>query len=93
MRPFLLSGSAVADWLAVGVAPMNSNAPSNVEPMGVMESYLLVGVLGLACWGSFRLVMWLDVKIGTHALLRKLDRELGVGYGPGRPGSHLRRQP
>jgi len=90
MRPFLL-WVAVSDWLSGAMPPPNPIKPSHVPPMGVVDSWVLVGVIVLAVWGSIRLAIWLDLKIRTHALLRELHRELGIG-GPSRRGSHRRRQ-
>lgn len=92
MRPLLLSGLPVTDWL-VGVMPPTDPQPlSDGPPMGVMESWVLVGALVLACWGAVRLVIWLDIKVRTRALLRELHRELGIGRDPGRSDSRRRRR-
>lgn len=92
MWPFLLSWVPVTNWLATEMPPTNHNALSHAPPMGVMESYLLVGGLVLALWGSIRLAIWLDMKIRTHALFREINRDLGIGGRAGRFGSHRRRQ-
>ena len=92
MRPFLFSVLPVTDRLVGAMPPTSRDALSNGSPMSVLESWVLVGVLVLACWGSARLVIWLDIKLRTHVLLRELHRELGVGRDPGRSGSRRRRR-
>ena len=87
MRPFLLSGLPVTDWLAVGMPMTNPDVPSHVQPMGVLESWVLLAALGLAFWGAVRLVIWLDVKLSAHTLFREINRELGIGHLRGRPKS------
>lgn len=91
MRPYLLSVLPVTDTLAGGMPPTSPDALSNGPPMSVLASWVLVGVLVLACWGSARLVIWLDIKVRTHVLLSELHRELGVGRDSGRSGSRRRR--
>ena len=71
--------SLVPDLLAVGAPPPNPDVPSSVEPMGVLESYLLLGALIVVFWVAFRLVVFLDIKVRSHKLLREIELDLGIG--------------
>jgi hypothetical protein len=85
MASLLLTRLDDVGWIAVGMPP---RVPEG-DPLSFVDGIVVVGILGLAFYCSFRLVTWLEVKFSALALFHDLRRELGIG-GP-RP-SRGRRQ-
>lgn len=83
MAEFLSLDSTLTGLVGVGMPPSVQSS----EPLGLVDSIVVIVILVLAFWWYTRVVIWLEVKITSRQLFREIYREYRKRRPrPGGPG-------